>query len=551
MAKQAGAQRLAAVDARAQALGLGPGLSLADARARHPTLVAVPAEPAAEAALLAAVADWCRRFTPLAALDAPDGVMLDVTGATHLFGGEAALMAEAERRLARQGFAVQAALAPTPEAAWALARFGTRRLLPDGLDERALARLVAGLPLAALRLAPESVAALAQAGLRTLGDILHRPRAPLTARFGKALFARLDALLGRTASAITPRFEAPAYLAERRFAEGILREEDVAATVLSLAHDLAAMLARHGEGARELDVSLFRVDGLVRHIGAGTSRPLRDPAAIARLFRERLAAPDEDEIDAGFGFDVVRLAALRVERLDPAQARLLDETEVGDVAGLLDRLGARLGPWRVATFAEVESHVPEAAVRTVPAFHAPDSERMARNSIGPPTPHPEEPAKRASRRMGNRRGPAHPSRLASEVAFTRLRTSRCQCRASPTLVFAPQDEELSGPSSQDQGRRDAMPARPLRLLAQPEPIETVAAVPDGPPLRFRWRRVLHEVAAIEGPERIGAEWWKSDAPTRDYFRAEDTTGRRFWLFRAGLYGRETAEPRWYMHGVFA
>ncbi len=96
-----------------------------------------------------------------------------------------------------------------------------------------------------------------------------------------------------------------------------------------------------------------------------------------------------------------------------------------------------------------------------------------------------------------------------------------------------------------------MPARPLRLLAQPEPIETVAAVPDGPPLRFRWRRVLHEVAAIEGPERIGAEWWKSDAPTRDYFRAEDTTGRRFWLFRAGLYGRETAEPRWYMHGVFA
>ena len=86
--------------------------------------------------------------------------------------------------------------------------------------------------------------------------------------------------------------------------------------------------------------------------------------------------------------------------------------------------------------------------------------------------------------------------------------------------------------------------------APPEPIETMAEVPDGPPLRFRWRRMLHQVAAIEGPERIAAPWWSAPAPTRDYFRAEDSQGRRFWLCREGLWGRETDRARWFVHGVF-
>ena len=97
---------------------------------------------------------------------------------------------------------------------------------------------------------------------------------------------------------------------------------------------------------------------------------------------------------------------------------------------------------------------------------------------------------------------------------------------------------------------DATAARPLRLFERPEPIEALAEVPDGPPLRFRWRRVLREVAAIEGPERIAAPWWRGPAaPTRDYFRAEDAEGRRYWLFREGLYA-QTARPKWFLHGVF-
>ncbi|MGB3272304.1 MAG: DUF6504 family protein, partial [Xanthobacteraceae bacterium] len=97
------------------------------------------------------------------------------------------------------------------------------------------------------------------------------------------------------------------------------------------------------------------------------------------------------------------------------------------------------------------------------------------------------------------------------------------------------------------------PLRPLRLLMRPEPVKVMAEVPDGPPVRFTWRRVSHRVARAEGPERIAMDWWRYETgrPTRDYFRVEDEAGLRFWLYRDGLYGRETAEPNWFMHGLFA
>jgi protein ImuB len=94
--------------------------------------------------------------------------------------------------------------------------------------------------------------------------------------------------------------------------------------------------------------------------------------------------------------------------------------------------------------------------------------------------------------------------------------------------------------------------RPLRLLDPPEPVdETISEVPDGPPIRFRWRRVLREVTRAEGPERIAPEWWRQQdgSLTRDYFRVEDRKGHRYWLYREGLYGRDA--PRWFLHGLFA
>lgn len=502
-AKTKGAHRLVAVDGTARRLGLAPGLSLSDARAVAPDLDAVEHDPVAYDARLDAVADWCRRFTPLTARDAPDGAMLDITGVTHLFGGEEQLAREIEQRLARQGITGLCALASSPEAAWALARYGTTRRAPPPGDDKRLIRLLGRLPVAALRLETDVVAALGRAGLKQIADVHMRPRAPISARFGTKVFETLDAMLGLSRSAISPRFEAPSYMVERRFAEGIATRDHIEATIARLAEDLCAMLERHGEGARRLCATLFRVDGAVRHIQAGTSRPTRDPKALARLFRERLEAAgktrDEDPLDIGYGFDVVRLAATEVEILDASQEVLSqrraggapqndfdfsDSARADHLADLVDRLGARLGTRRVLRWIAQDTHLPEHAVVAVPA---------------------------------------------AEIRTRRMSSTR------------------SHPNS------DAAPDRPIRLFERPEPVEAIASVPDGPPLRFRWRRLTHEVVAIEGPERISPEWWRHEAEalTRDYFRVEDIEGHRFWLFREGVYGRETPQPRWFIHGLFA
>ncbi|MCK5746770.1 MAG: DNA polymerase Y family protein, partial [Oricola sp.] len=95
--------------------------------------------------------------------------------------------------------------------------------------------------------------------------------------------------------------------------------------------------------------------------------------------------------------------------------------------------------------------------------------------------------------------------------------------------------------------------RPIKLLPRPEEIEALAEVPDGPPIRFKWRRVAYAVARANGPERIADEWQGKETagPTRDYYRVETSEGRRYWLFREGLYGAETTSPRWFLHGFFA
>ena len=491
VAKVKSAQRLAAVDARAATLGLAPGMALADARAMHPALLVADADRLAEAECLRNIADWCRRFTPLAALDG-EAVMLDISGVAHLFGGEAALCRDMETRLASQGFCARTGIGPNPEAAWALARFAQQAILPEDTETARLPKLFGPFPLAALALPTEVVADLARAGLHQIGDVLMRPRAPIAARFGAGIFVRLDALLGGAKSAISPRFEAPAYLAERRFAEGLAQVPAIAATIGVLARDLCTLLERHGEGARKIGLTLFRVDGVVKQVEAGTSRPLRDPASLARLMDERIAALGEEGLETGYGFDVIRLAVLAAEPLAAATRQwtgtdLAAPPDESDIAELIDRLGARLGLRRVTRLLPEGTHIPEFAVSSVAAA-----------SVAP-------------------------------------------------AALAKAWRGMPRPGAQ------MAPLRPIRLLQSPEPIETIAAVPDGPPLKFRWRRMMHEVAAIEGPERIAPEWWKAagaEALTRDYFRAEDAGGQRFWLFREGLFGAETARPRWFVHGVF-
>ena len=505
------------MDANAAGLGLSPGLSLADARARHPNLVAVETDPHEEARLLERVCDWCSRFTPLAALDGRDGLMLDISGVAHLFGGEAALAKEAVRRLAGQGMTAVAGIGSNPRAASTLARFSAQKIAPEDLSDKAFAKLFHDLPLAALGLDEKTIADMARAGLRRIGDVALRPRAPIAARFGPMPIARLDALKGLERASIKPRFAPPAFSAERRFASPIATIEAIEASLRKLADDLIVLLERQAKGARTIELSLCRVDGDVRRIKVGASRPINEARAVLRLFAEKLASPQEDAIDAGFGVDFMRLSCLMAEPLAPSQSeieRAHEAERARALADLIDRLSARLGARAVTRRKLIDAHLPEQAEAAAPATLSEARDR-----------HCEDPR-----------------------ALTRG------------------DEAIQGPEGQTPGllpagtspgvsRNDgsnSAPARPLRLFVRPEPIEAMAEVPDGPPLRFRWRRVLHEVAAIEGPERIAPPWWRRDGgPTRDYFRAEDSEGRRFWLYREGVWGRETARAKWFMHGVFA
>ncbi|MGH6797307.1 MAG: Y-family DNA polymerase, partial [Roseiarcus sp.] len=302
------AQRLICVDAQAARLGLNTGLSLPDARARFPALIAVEAEPAEEARLLERLCDWCSRFTPLAALDCADGLMLDISGVAHLFEGEAALIEDCRARLASHGISVLIGAAGNPRAASALARFSRVKTAPEPLSDKALAKLFHDLPLAALGLDEKTVADMARAGLRRIGDIALRPRAPITARFGSVPMARLDALKGLERPSIAPRFAPPDFCAERQFASPIQTFQAIEAQLRKLADDLVVLLERQAKGARRIELNLYRVDGEVRRIRVGASRPLNEARAIVRLIAERLASPDEDVIDAGYGVDLMRLA---------------------------------------------------------------------------------------------------------------------------------------------------------------------------------------------------------------------------------------------------
>ena len=471
--------RLTALNEAAEALGLKKDQGVAEARAMCPGLDVVEEDEAADRRFLEGIADWCDRYTPLVALDGGNGLFLDITGCAHLFGGEEALLKDALSRLFRMGLDARGAVASSPGLASAVCRFG-RSSVVAGQDA---AEVLAPLPVAALRLEEDRVAALQKLGLKRIGDLLAAARAPLARRFGTQLLLRLDQALGLGEEPISPRRPVASLSAERRPMEPVATEDDILALTAQIALSLRPSLEARGAGGRAFELVLFRVDGEVFRISAGASQPLRDPRRIAELFSQRLQAV-HDDLDAGYGFEILRLNVLCHEPFDAEQGDFDgDRHREISLATFVDRVSARLGPDCLQSFRLQESHVPERAVAMVPAMD--------------------------SLAVGRKAG-----------------------------------ERINLPFRSE---------RPLRLFSVPEQVEVLMAeVPEGPPQSFRWRRMLHHLSRSEGPERLAMEWWidGADAPPRDYFRIEDDAGRRFWMYREGLYGREPS-PRWFMHGVFS
>ena len=398
VAKIDNAMRFTAVDRKAASLGLHAGMPLANARAMLPALKVMAANEPADAKLLERIADWCDGFTPFVALDPPHGLLLDITGASHLFAGEQVMLDRLRADLKKQGFAVTGAVAGTAMAARALAHHRDGTVVAPGADSE----IVAPLAVEALDLDPVTIHAFRRAGLKTIGQVASRTRVELTARFGAAMVFILDAALGRAEAPISPRLPLPDYRAERRFAEPVVMEETLLATLKLLAGRLSHVLEERGEGARALQAVFFRADGSVRRIAVETGAPSRDPAVIERLFREKLDAL-VDALDPGFGFDLIRLEAARTEPC-VTEAAGVGEKQKKEIRFLVDRLAARFGSHRVLTFQPNDTHIPEAAFVAVPAQYA-------------------EPSKLSWEKIRERRqAPRRPLRLLSPEPVSLLRS---------------------------------------------------------------------------------------------------------------------------------
>jgi protein ImuB len=486
VAKQKNAVVIVAFDDAAARLGFEAGFPLANARAMCSDLYVIDEDKAADARALDAIADWCDRFTPLVARDAPDGLFLDITGCAHLFGGEAALMQVLCEALTSQGFTVNAAIAGTAICARAMTRVRRCAIVPEGKEAEA----VGPLPMFALGADDITIRNLQRAGLKTIGDVALRVPYEITARFGDAFSRLLRQALGQLDVPISPRKPLPDYVVEKRLPEPVATDAVILGTLDKLAVMLFVAMERDGKGARKLEASFFRTDGVVFAIAVEAGRPVTRVRTIERLFREKLDAL-ADPLDPGFGFDLIRLAATYVEIVSQEQRDLdAHRHDEDELAHLIDRISARIGPHRIVAYLPVDTHIPERAACAVP-FQQLDSNQLSRPW---PARHVSEP-------------PLRPLRLFDPP--------------EPIEVMAMFPD---GPPAQFKWRR-----APHRIVHVEGP-ERIA---------MEWWRMASEAMS------------RDNHYARDYFRVESKEGSRFWLYRRGIYSREVRAFEWFIQGIFA
>lgn len=355
------ADHLHCLNPAAEKRGLHRGMALADARAICPELATRPADLAREAAALASLRRWSVRYSSMVARDGADGLIADITGVSHLFGGEKDLRADLHAGMERAGLTSSTAIAETPAAAHALARYGGG-VVPEG----GLAEGIGQLPVSALRIGEDIAQALSRMGLNRIADLIHLPRAPLSRRFGPGLVMRLDQALGTRPEPVASEAEAPHFGVRMTLPEPIGLQADVMAGLSRLLERLCATLARHHRGARRLRLELRRIDHGTAQVEIGLARPMRDPDRIAALF-----AKGVDKVEAGFGIDAMRLTAHVTGPLPPEQSGGGPAMRNGDaLADLFSTLGNRLGFDRVLRLLPAESRIPERSFLLAPAAYS-------------------------------------------------------------------------------------------------------------------------------------------------------------------------------------
>jgi len=485
----------------ARSFGLMRGMRLADARAQVPDLLSEQHEPQEDMKSLLGLCRWMERYSPWVSPDAPDGIFLDVTGVPHLFGGEEKMLAGMQSRLAGYGFTARIGSGATIGAAWALARYDAKELK--------------SLPVEALRIDGVAAQTLRRLGLKTVGALLAIPRASLARRFrgesiGENVLLRLDEMMGKRDEPLNPLNPPTSFMAHRALMEPVIHAEALETVLTGLVTQLSGLLETEARGALRLILKLFRTDGSRLNIPAGFSAATHDPRHMLRVLKPKL-----ETVDAGFGIDAMTLEARETGSARVQQYGFMEDDSTLAIEQLNDRVLNRHEA-ELLSLEEVESHIPERAELSSPRMRG------------------ERKGTRRAKRDGGGEG----------------RLVHMQSPVAPHLPVASATGPFFSPFAGGEDKK----RRPLLIFEAPEPAKVIASVPDGPPMRLTWRRVTRRVVKSQGPERVAPEWWRlgEGSRPRDYYVIEDEQGRRYWLYREGLYGETGGDqPKWYVHGLSA
>ena len=342
-----------AANAKAEADGVRAGMAVADARAIFPALHVVDALEGTENELLEMLGEWCLRYTPDVAIDAPDGLILNISGCPHLWGGERAYLKELVLKIRAMGYDARAAIADTIGAAWAIARYGTKTPI---INQNGQKEALSSLPPAALRLDQNIADRLHKLGLYTIGSFIDMPRQALRRRFGQEIIIRIEQAVGTLTEPLKPIRPVSPYEERLPCMEGIRTAKGIEIAIRKLLQKLCFRLSKEEKGLRAAVLTCYRMDNGVQQITLGTSRPSRDVEHLFKLFELKIPS-----IRPALGIELFLLEATVIEDLTATKEMLWsvsskDETAVAE---LLDKIAGKIGQDKIHRFLPDERHWPE------------------------------------------------------------------------------------------------------------------------------------------------------------------------------------------------
>ncbi|RYG51513.1 MAG: DNA polymerase Y family protein [Chitinophagaceae bacterium] len=348
----------------AELQGIYTGIAVADARAIIPGLQVLDDVPGLSTKLLTGMAEWSIRFTPVAAIDEPDGLLLDVTGCAHLWGDEKQYLTDIYKRFKGFGYDVRLSVADTIGAAWAVARYGRGSVIVEHGEQM---NAILSLPGAALRIEPFTTERLNKLGLHNIRSFIHMPRPSLRRRFGLQILQRIGQALGHEEEWITPIQPVEEFHERLPCMDPIISAKGIEIALHRLLDALCFRLKQEEKGLRTAVLKCYRVDGKIDRIEIGTNRPSSNTQHLFKLFENKTGS-----IEPALGIELFTLDAPRVEDLPVAQEKLWETTDTlndSELSELLDRIEGKVGAHHIHRYIPAEHYWPERSFKLAPSLH--------------------------------------------------------------------------------------------------------------------------------------------------------------------------------------